>query len=172
MIEVGPEIEQNTVASNSAAAAARCHIQPQKLLSRVSISSKPPSCALFFFLQQKCRSEQSRNTVHRRHKSQKIFMLEYYQQTITHLYQRAVISDLPLVILGHQAAPRFAQYCHRCLRFAASSIVSLSGKKILQPCRVIRQVMEHFCLNGFADTYLRWFLFSTLCWCLGFGRPK
>ena len=30
---------------------------------------------------------------------------------------------------GHLAAPRFAQYCHRCLRFADSSIVSLSGKK-------------------------------------------
>ena len=31
---------------------------------------------------------------------------------------------------GHLAAPRFAQYCHRCLCFADSSIVSLSGKKI------------------------------------------
>ena len=44
----------------------------------------------------------------------------------------------------HLAAPRFAQYCHRCLRFADSSIVSLNGKKIVQPCREIRQVMEHF----------------------------
>ena len=30
---------------------------------------------------------------------------------------------------GHLAAPRFAQSCHRCLRFADSLIVSLSGKK-------------------------------------------
>ena len=30
---------------------------------------------------------------------------------------------------GHLAVPRFAQYCHRCLHFADSSIVSLSSKK-------------------------------------------
>ena len=39
---------------------------------------------------------------------------------------------------GHLAAPRFAQYCHTCLYFADSSIVSFSGKKIVLLCRVIR----------------------------------